>query len=517
MFKKSLVLFFLILAAVLAAGGYFYFGKEKKSKYEFVAAQRGNLIQEVSVTGRGKPAENVDLAFEKSGRIKAVYAEVGQKVNAGQALAALDNTELAAQLKQAQANLKVEQAKLAELKNGTRSEDIEIQQVKIRNYEIALEDAKRNLVDKLQDIYTKADDAVRNKTDQFFSNPRTNNPQLLFSAPDELKTNVEGKRLRVESVFVSWKQKLEGLTIDSDLPFFISDAKKYSAEVQSFLDKAALLINGLTASSQFSQATVDAWKSDTSTARANVNTAVNNLTAAEEKLKTAESNLMLGEQELVLKQAGSVPEQIFAQEAKAEAALASVQNLQAQIAKTVLFSPLAGVVSAQKAKVGEIAAANIALVALISSARYKMEANIAEADIAKVKIGQTAKITLDAYGNDAMFKAQVVEIDPAETIIDGVATYKTTFQFIDFDERIKSGMTANIDIFTAKKEEVIIVPQRAVITKNGEKVIRLIEPPESPRPIIKEVKVKTGLRGSDGHIEIMEGVMEGDKVITSMD
>ena len=363
--SKKYFLLILILAIALATGGYFYFGRRPEAKYEFVTAQRGDLIQEVSVTGRVKPAESVELAFEKTGRVSAVYVEVGQRVGVGQILAALDDTELTAQLKQAKANVKVEQAKLAELKSGTRPEDIEIQQIKVRNYEIALEDAKINLADKLRDLYTKADDAIRNKTDQFFSNPRTNNPELLFSASNELKTDTERKRLGVESALISWQQKLGELGMEDDFNPFIFDGKKYSAQVRSFLDQAALLINGLTASSQFSQATIDAWKGDTFTARANLNTAVNNLSVAEEKLRTAESNLILAEQELVLKQAGTIPEQISAQEAKEESVLASVDNLQAQIRKTVLRSSITGVVSSQKAKIGEIAAANTVVVSLI--------------------------------------------------------------------------------------------------------------------------------------------------------
>lgn len=511
--RKTILIIFSILAAVLAAGGYFYFGRKQEPKYEFIVVSKGDLAQEVSVTGRVRPAESADLAFEKSGRVKAVYADVGQKVIVGQPLVALDNSELSAQLKQAEANVKAERAKLDELKRGTRPEDIEVQQVKVKNYEIALEDAKRNLVDKLQDVYIKADDAVRNKTDQFFSNPRTNNPRLVFSASDQLKTDAESRRLRLESVFIFWKQKLGVLSTESDLASYLLDTKKNSAEVQLFLDQAALLVNGLTANSQFSQATVDSWKSDVSAGRVNVNTAVNNLTAADEKLRTAESNLTLGKQELLLKKAGVVPEQIAAQEAKVESALANAENLQAQTNKTFLRSPINGMVSEQKAKVGEIAAANAVIISLISIAYYEVEANIAEADIAKVKIGQTARVTLDAYGNDVIFQVRAVEIDPAETIIDGVATYKTTFQFMEQDGRIKSGMTANIDIFTDRRQGVIVVPQRAVISKNGDKIVRLIESPESSRPAVREIKVKTGLRGSDGNIEIREGVKEGDKVI----
>ena len=132
-----------------------------------------------------------------------------------------------------------------------------------------------------------------------------------------------------------------------------------------------------------------------------------------------------------------------------------------------------------------------------------------EADIAKVSVGNTSIVTLDAYGRDVVFEAKVVAIDPAETIVDGVATYKVTFQFIEDDERIKSGMTANIDITSDNRENVIAVPQRSIIRKNGDKFVRILDGNN-----VKEIKVETGLYGSDGNIEIIRGINEGDKVIT---
>ena len=60
------------------------------------------------------------------------------------------------------------------------------------NAEIVLNNAKKNLIDTLQSVYTTADDMVRNKTDQFFNNPRSFNPQLVFSLNDtQLKIELE--------------------------------------------------------------------------------------------------------------------------------------------------------------------------------------------------------------------------------------------------------------------------------------------------------------------------------------
>ncbi|MDO8474272.1 MAG: efflux RND transporter periplasmic adaptor subunit [bacterium] len=509
-FKKPIGIIAIIILIGLIAGGYFYFGREKKTEFDVVVAKRSDLIQEVSVTGRVKPARSVELAFEKSGKISAVYADVGKQVSAGQTLVVLENAEFLAQLKQAEANVKFEQAKLDELKRGARSEDIEVQLVKVKNYEVALKDAKKNAVDKLQDAYTRSDNAVRNDVDQFFLNPRSSSPQLRFLVLDsQLEIDTKNQRIIVEAALVSWRASLDLITIESDLAVLLVELKSNLALVRSFLSNAAsALNNGAPLGSGTSFADISSWKIDVFSARTSVNTAVSNITGAEKDLQSAESDLTLAKQELVLKEAGTVPEQILAQEAKVESAVANVENLQAQISKTIIRAPINGVVTKQDAKIGEIISANTVIVSLISASQFEIEANVPEADIAKLKIGNTAKITLDAYGNDINFNVKVVAIDPAETIIDGVATYKTTFQFTEKDERIKSGMTVNIDISTEKREGVIVIPQRAIITKNGDKLVRILNT-EAP----KEVKVKIGLRGSDGNIEIIEGVNEGDKVI----
>lgn len=543
--KKPVGIISFILILGLAAGGYFYFGRTEKPEFDVTIAKRSDLIQEVSVTGRVKPARSVELAFEKSGKVALVYVDVGNKVVAGQTLVTLENSELAAQILQAEAGvesaqaqleqyraaLEAQKAKLAELKRGTRPEEIQVQETKVANAKTTLEDAKKNLVDKLQDAYTKSDDAVRGKADQMFTNSQTQNPQLKFWAIDSsLESDVEWRRLLLEyNVFPKWRPSLDALTIQSNLTAYMSEAKKHLDEVKIFLDKLSLIVNNPNTSyvvNGISQDIPSSWKTDTATARTNINTAISNISTAEEKLRKAESDISLAEQELALKKAGAIEEQIAAQEAQikqAEAnissqeaqiksAKAGVENYRAQIAKTIIRAPITGTVTKQDAKVGEIVSANTPIVSLISASQFEIEANIPEADIAKVKLGNTAKVTLDAYGNDVGFNVKIVAIDPAETIIDGVATYKTTFQFTDKDERIKSGMTANIDISTEKRENVIIVPQRAVIAKNGDKIVKILNG-ETP----KEAKVKTGLRGSDGNIEIIEGINEGDKVIISFE
>jgi HlyD family secretion protein len=162
-------------------------------------------------------------------------------------------------------------------------------------------------------------------------------------------------------------------------------------------------------------------------------------------------------------------------------------------------------------KVGEIVTPNITVISVISNGNFQVDVNIPEADIAKIKVGDSANITLDAYGSDVIFPAHVVSIDPGETMIEGVATYKTTLDFDKKEDRVKSGMTANIDILTAQSNNTLYIPQRDLITDNTGKYVLIDTGLAQP----EKKMVQVGIKGSDGNIEIISGLNEGNKIINS--
>jgi HlyD family secretion protein len=505
--ERIFVIPFTIIAGLLIGAG-FYFTRDNAPKYDFVLAERGSIYEEVSVTGKIKPAQSVDLAFEETGRISSANVKVGDVVSIGQILASVDNSELLAELSQAEARVKVEQARLDELRRGTRIEEILLQKLKVSNAETALLDAKKNLVDKLRDAYTKSDDGVRNKIDQIFRNPDTASQQIIFTVNDsKVENDTENGRLLAGEILRNWKIELEGLTVESNLRNFINSTKGKLDDIRDFFDNATLSVAYAAVGSGLTQATIDGWRADISAARGNLNTALDNLSSAEENISDAESDLALAKQELILKQAGATGDQLNAAEATVEEANANVENVKARILKTALRSPIRGIVTKQDAKVGEIFQAGSPAISIISAAKFQIEADVSEADIGKIKVGNSARITLDAYGEES-FGAGVIAVDPAETIIDGLATYKTTLEFEGDDNRIKSGLTANIDILTAERNGIVVIPQRAVFSKNGGRHVRVLNGDS-----VRELKVATGIRGADGKIEIVSGLNFGEAVI----
>lgn len=508
-FKKPKVYIPTAVIAIIFIYILYFIFAPKAVNYNFSTASMKDVKQEVSVTGVVKPEKSVNLAFEKSGKISRINVEVGVKVSTWQSLASLSNGDYLAQLEQAKAGVMAQEAKLQDLLNGSRPEETAILEDKVKSAEITMKESVDDLVAKMKDSYAKADDSIRNKTDVFWSNPRTSGAQLSFYVYDsQLNNDLVSARVGIESILNDWKILADSLFVANVKNSDIEIVAKNLDTIQSFLSKEAMAVNALSPSSSLTQTTIDTWKSNVSTARTNIATTIASFTASRETYRTAVVNLSIAEKQLSLDKAGATSEAILVQQASLDEAKAGEINAEAQLSKTIIYAPFDGIITSKNFEVGEIVNANSPVISLISENKFKIEANIQEADISYLKIGDIAKVTLDAYGDEAVFTAKVAFIDPAETVIEGVSTYKTTFYFTESDSRIKSGMTANMDILTAQKTGVLAIPQRSVFSKGSEKFVKILSDDE-----IKEVQVSTGLKGSDGLIEILGGISEGDKVL----
>lgn len=556
--------------------GYGLWGSAADSdRYDFVVVSRGDVKQEVLVTGRAQSAENVALAFERSGKVASVAVDVGDRVSAGQVLVALASADVSAQLAQAgagiesarasllqyQAALAREEARLHELESGTRLEEVALAETRVESAKKALADAERNVEqttnkaaidlvnayetirDLLREAFVTADDAVSRQTNQLFEDDTSPSPRLTFvTIHSNTRLEAQLQRTNANRALQDLKelQVVESLSL-SPLEEALRNVRERLAAVAEFLQSAN---DALLDSAGLTSATLETYRSNVTSGLSGVNgvlaslnlqeqkiaaqkvTSQNSLVAAEAGVNQARSALATAEAELTVKRSPASAQEIAAQRAavkQAEANIASQQArireaqasaavIRAQLDETVIRSPFVGTVTKQEAKLGEIVAPNAPLVELISDAKLEIEANVPEVDIAKLAAGQPARVTLDAYGSDVAFMATVVAIEPAETIVEGVATYKTKLQFESEDGRIKSGMTANVTIFTDERKGVILIPQRTVLEKDGQKIVRLLTGEGNAQTAI-ETLVAIGLRGSDGNVEITEGLREGDRVV----
>ena len=138
----------------------------------------------------------------------------------------------------------------------------------------------------------------------------------------------------------------------------------------------------------------------------------------------------------------------------------------------------------------------------------EVKARFSEADTAKIKAGQAAKVEFESLGQQ--LTARVVRIDAIETVVANVVTYTVTLLLDKKLEEIKPGMTGNVDVIIAQKENVLRLPVTAINPRNGRATVQVVKPDGTQ----ETRQVTTGLKGDDD-IEITSGLDDGDKVVVT--
>lgn len=288
----------------------------------------------------------------------------------------------------------------------------------------------------------------------------------------------------------------------------IAAAEKNLAQAQANLDNAIITARNALNSARFS------GDQQIAAAQSKVNAARESWQVAEAQLAKIKAPAKSSDVDLALAQIN-----------QAQATLNSIGN---QIQNSVIKAPIDGVITKVEYEIGEQPSAGKPVISMLAKNNFEIEVDVSEADIAKVKLNNQADITLDAFGEEVKFPGKVYFIEPAETKIQDVIYYKVKINFDDlaqaaavgqnagsgaiasYYEKIKPGMTANVVITTASKKNVLLIPSRAVIEKNGSgKIVRILSNGQ-----VVEAPITLGLRGDEGMVEVLSGVKEGDKVVT---
>ncbi|MBK5297232.1 MAG: efflux RND transporter periplasmic adaptor subunit [Vicinamibacteria bacterium] len=208
--------------------------------------------------------------------------------------------------------------------------------------------------------------------------------------------------------------------------------------------------------------------------------------------------------------------------ASAALARADLTYAQAQLQNTVIRAPFSGTVVRKMAEIGEsvapippgvnISTASGAIVALADLATLEMEADVNEANVAKLTEGQPAEITVEAFP-DRKYKAVLRQVIP--TADRTKATVLTKVTLIDKDKDLKPEMSAKVTFLEPQRAEapvaveavpaksVILVPQSAVVNRDGPKVFEIVGDRVQMRTIATgavrgdRVIVTDGLAGSE--------------------
>jgi len=218
---------------------------------------------------------------------------------------------------------------------------------------------------------------------------------------------------------------------------------------------------------------------------------------------------------------------LHAAEAELQAAEADRRAAEIELGKTIIRSPIDGVVISRDVDAGQTVAASLQAPTLFTIANdlTKMQVNaaVSETDIGKVYEGMEAEFRVDAYPQ-RRFRGTVAQVRYAETVVDNVVTYTTLINVDNPDLALRPGMTATILFEVARAEDVLLVPNAALrFNPQADTEVTWNRPgrgqPVRPRVYrledgaLVEVPVELGL--NDGSFtEIRAGPLrEGDKVV----
>lgn len=536
---KKLIVIFVLLAITIALIGYFLINKKIEPAYLTAEVIRGEIGEEVLATGQIKRGEEIELGFKTGGAIAGIYVDVGQIVEVNQLLAEIETSQLAIQVQEARASLTYVQAELDKLLAGATDEEIAVQQALVESAQTGLNNAQKslanvrataeeNLKTAYEDALSALDDAylgINDTLNAVSSIQRTyftSNDQQSLAVKEEKQT-IEGAILKVSPYLSTAKQTLANKDIDVSLAEMQNALKTIFASLTAVREicETGIYRSSVSAANKtlldnqraYTNADIaDILGSQQGISSANL-TNQSNIDTAEGTVFSAEKTLDKVKKDLVLILAEPRSENIILAQAKVSQAEANVNLLLGQISQAKIFAPVSGQIARIGKEVGEIVQGSVSggVISLIPLQPFVIEIDIAETDIGKVEINNECEIALDAFPEKTL-SGRVIQIDPAETIIQGVVYYQVKISFesggID-EEKIKPGMTAEVVILTALNQDALFIPQRAVSEKDGLKTVKVIRERQ-----IETVEVQTGIRSGEGMVEILSGLREGDEIIT---
>lgn len=559
----------LLLLLIAATGGYLAYDRFLRPQPvaatvgQPAAVSRGTVAATVNATGSVVAASTVKLAFKGTGRVAELPVSTGQAVKKGDVLARLDTADAQLQLTQAQAQLTSAEAKLAQLQAGGRPEDVAQSQAQ-------LDSAKA----KLSQVKAGATEADRQAAEAAATSARAQ----LEKAQAELS---QLKTPPTQDEITSAKASMEKAAIAVQNAQAAYD--KIAWKPDAAASKEAMTLWQATTDYQAAEANYNIKMAgprpeDVAAAEKNVESARAQVASAEAKLAQiaagptaedlaiAQAAVTQAENLVAVKRNPSTEEDLRVAQAAVDQAKAAVQSAQNNLGDCTLTAPFDGVVASVNAAPGELVSGPI--LALLDPKALRVDVSLAETDVARVEVGQTAVLTFEALGGQRL-QGKVAAIAPSATVQSGVATYLVSLsiggpiqpgqgaaggvpgqgvlgavpgqstagvspgqgipgvtpgqrlgtgpgstagwaaagQGQADPSKVKAGMTATASIVYSRKDDVLVVPSRAIRMQGTNRVV----------DVLVDGKVETRVvnvgTSNEQLTEVLDGLTEGEQVV----
>lgn len=535
------ILVVLVGGGVLAA----VFGNKQAVSYVTEKVVKQDLLQTVEVTGSVESADQIDLNFNTAGTISQILVKTGDQVKSGQALAYLSAGSLSAQVANARAAVDLAQSDLDKLVAGASNEDIQVLQERVTDaeadYQAALSALSNLEATRDQEMSDLRNESLNILNDKNFvvdySLDLVYNMILDSDADNYLYTTDYNIFAQAKSDYRTANNATDDLALaisqaqtsgtQADILVALDNLEDILQDTATALSSTFNVWLVAIENSVFTESIIEANKASINTQSTVVNTAISTVHSTAASLRTRElyyqteittknnaivtaaNAVNLAKANLNVTLADPREFDIKAAQARVDQAKANLNRYLSDLSETVIKAPVDGLITKIDFDKGEQTSLAKSVITMIGLSTLQIEVDVPESDITKIAVSDTVDITLDALTSEDIFKGTVTFIDPAATVINEVIYYKVKVLFNEQNEAVKAGMTADLTIMTDKREQVLTIPVRAVVTKDGQKIVQVLE---NNLPVDKEVTV--GLRGDSGLVEVLSGLSEGEDVIT---
>jgi len=445
----------------------------------------------VSAAGNIELAEERPVVLQVGGLVTEVHVDAGDAVLQGDTLVALDTTALERAVEQAKLSVASSQIQFDNLLEPADDTDI-------ASAEASLASAKENLAE-VKAGPSNAELAAA-RANLAAAQAKYND---LLAGPSEdeltqLSANLEKAYIDLQQAQANYNQIAYSDSVGA--------SPQAAALQQATIDYQSTLAAYNIATEAASEADLQSALNTLNNAREQLDTLLNQPTAAD--IASAEAQVASAQATL---DNLTGP----ADESDLEAARISLEKAQLDLAAAEenlqyarLLAPMDGTVLDVNVSVGQNAASGLQAVTLADLTALELTVNVAEVDISKVSLGQTAQITIDALPDDE-FTGQVVRIAPASDSSQGVVNYPVTIQLAAANlTGVRPGMTAVATILNDSVEGSWLVPTGAIRDRNGQSVVMILRDGQ-PTP----VTVTTQGTQGDWTIVASDELQAGDEAI----
>jgi multidrug efflux pump subunit AcrA (membrane-fusion protein) len=447
--------------------------------------------QSLSLIGNVRAFSEARVTSEKAGRVVNVNVTLGQQVAAGTVLGSLENAAERASVLQAEGVY--DAAVAASAQSGIGIDEAQTSQL----------NAQKSAVSAFNSAYNTVNGVVINSIDTFFANPNGTVPGLRIDGrgfTPQLNTN----RVTLQTTLPAWKARTNTISSQSELASELDYASQVTEEIIDIVDTFLVIFTTQEASSRYTDSELIAFSNTFTGLRSS-------LISVQSSIDAAQTSLTASDDAVRRAQLAGTGGTTSAADAQVKQALGALQSAQANLAKTILRTPISGTINSLSIRTGDFMNSFAQVAVVANNNALEVITYISDSERQLLSEGDTVLV-------EGTIEGVVTQIAPA---VDSI-TRKTEVRIATEDAALTNGdtvrITKQIDIESATNETIQVPLTALKFDRENGSVFVVVDGVLVSRDVVRgnilggSVEILEGITINDAFVVDARGLVEGDVV-----